>query len=58
MTGRLSADVPIFRLKEKINQLLKSENLEGEANFLVFSFPEQAQKIEEFINKLSQGGGI
>lgn len=54
MTGRLSADVPIFRLKEKINQMLQSENLEGEANFLVFSYPEQAQKVEEFLTKLSQ----
>lgn len=58
MTGRLSADVPIFRLREKINQLLQSENLEGESNFVVFSYPEQAQKVEEFITKLSQSEGI
>ncbi len=54
MTGRLSADVPIFRLREKINQLLQSENLEGECSFVVFAYPEQAQKVEEFITRLSQ----
>ncbi len=58
MTGRLSADIPIFRLKEKIDQLFKAENLEGEANFLVYSYPEQAQKIEDFINKISQSEAV
>ncbi len=57
MTGRLSADVPIFRLKEKINQLLQSENLEGESNFVVYAYPEQAQKVEEFVTKLLQREG-
>lgn len=52
MTGQRSAEVPIYRIKEKINQLLQEEGIGEEARFVVYSYPEDARKIDELVEKL------
>jgi diguanylate cyclase (GGDEF)-like protein len=52
MTGQRGAEVPVYRIKEKINQLLQEEGIEGEARFVVYGYPEDARKIDEFVEKL------
>ncbi len=52
MNGQRGAEVPVYRIKEKINQLLQEEGIEGEARFVVYGYPEDARKIDEFVEKL------
>jgi diguanylate cyclase (GGDEF)-like protein len=55
MTGRRGADVPVYRLKDKIEAVLKEDGIEGEARFAVYSYPEQSEKIKKFLDKIKEG---
>jgi hypothetical protein len=56
MTGRRGADVPVYRLKDKIDAVLKEDGIEGEARFTVYSYPEQSEKIKKFLEKIKEEG--
>lgn len=54
MTGRRGADVPVYRLKDKIDAVLKENGVEGEAKFTVYSYPEQSEKIKKLLEKIKE----
>ncbi len=56
MTGRRGADVPVYRLKDKIDAVLKEDGIEGEVKFTVYSYPEESEKIRRFLEKIKGEG--
>ncbi len=55
MTLRRSVDVPTERIKEKITAFLNEEGFsQEEVYFTIYSFPEDASKIEKFIREISE----